>query len=176
MKYAGEPEFVNIEGTSLGRAVNTPYQVIRHNNFYYLCDDGAWYLASAPTGPWVVATELPEAIYHIPPTDPAYNVTFVRLSKFDDSSGEIAYSFTDGYRGNYSNGAAVVYGTGWHHPGSVYYRGGYPVYGRYRPSYGHGAWYRPAYGRYGYRGYYDPYGGYPRSTSVTLNTNVPEKD
>jgi hypothetical protein len=173
VKYAGEPEFVNIQGTPLGRAVNTPHQVIRHNNFYYLCEDGAWYLASAPTGPWVVATELPEAIYDIPPTDPAYNVTFVRLNKFDDSSGEVAYSFTGGYGRNYINGAAVVHGTGYYHRGSVYYRGGYPVYGRYPPSYGYGAWYRPAYGRYGYRGYYDPY---PRSTSVTLNTNVPEKD
>jgi hypothetical protein len=176
VEYAGEPEFVPIKGTSLRRAANTPYQVILHNNFYYLCDEGAWFLSSAPEGPWSVATQLPAAIYDIPPTDPAYNVTFVKLKEFDDRSGEVAYSYTSGYRGTYSTGAVVVFGTGWSYPGSVYYRGGFPVYGYYPPSYGYGAWYHPAWGRYGYRGGFDPYWGYPRSTSVTITEPVGEKD
>lgn len=176
VEYAGAPEFVGIDGTALRRAVNTPYQVIQHNNFYYLCDDGAWFMSVAPSGPWSVATELPQAIYTIPPTDPAYNVTFVRLKEFDKSSGQVAYSFTSGYGSNYSTGTSVVYGTGWNYRGSIYYRGAYPVYGSYPPSYGYGAWYHPAYGRYGYRGYHDPYWGYPRSTSVTISKDIPEKD
>jgi len=90
--YAGEPSFVEIQGTPLRRAENTPFQVILHNNFYYLCHDGAWYKSTSPPGPWQVATELPEAIYDIPATDPAYNVTFVRLDSFDDSSDQVAYS------------------------------------------------------------------------------------
>jgi len=176
VEYAGTPEFVPIKGTPLRRAANTPYQVIQHNNFYYLCDDGAWFMSTAPEGPWSVATQLPAAIYDIPPSDPAYNVTFVKLKEFDKKSGKVAYSYTNGYRGTYSTGATVVFGTGWSYPGSVYYRGGYPVYGYYPPSYGYGAWYHPAWGRYGYRGWYDPYWGYPRSTSITISEPVGEKD
>ena len=102
--YAGEPSFVEIQGTDLRRAENTPFQVIMHNNFYYLCHDGAWYSSTRAQGPWKFATEVPEAIYTIPPTDPAYNVTFVRLDSFDDSSNKVAYSHTMGYRRTYSTG------------------------------------------------------------------------
>ncbi len=131
--YLGEPEFVAIEATGLFRAENTPYQVIKHNNYYYLCHEGAWYSATDPLGPWRVAREIPEAIYTIPPTDPAYNVTFVRVDSFDDSSGEVAYSSTSGYYNRYYTGATVVYGTGWYYPGyynhSAAYgrRGLYPI-------------------------------------------------
>ena len=118
--YAGDPSFVPIEGTNLQRGENTPFQVIRHNNFYYLCHDGAWFSSSRPQGPWQVASELPEAIYTIPPTDPAYNVTFVRLEKFDDSSKKAAYSQTSGYHRVYSNGYSTVYGTGWYYPGHIH--------------------------------------------------------
>jgi hypothetical protein len=137
--WFGEPRFVAIEGTALQRAENTPYQVIRHNNFYYLCHEGAWYRSSSPQGPWKTAREVPEAMYSIPATDPAYNVTFVRLESFDDRSGEVAYGSTGGYYGSYSTGSTVVYGTGWYHPGfynrSVYWR--YP----YAYGYSHSATY-----------------------------------
>ena len=137
--WFGEPRFVAIEGTALQRAENTPYQVIRHNNFYYLCHEGAWYRSSSPQGPWTTAREVPEAIYGIPATDPAYNVTFVRLESFDDRNGQVAYSSTGGYYGSFSTGATVVYGTGWYYPGfynrSVYWR--YP----YAYGYSHSATY-----------------------------------
>lgn len=157
--YAGEPSFVAIEGTNLRRAENTPFQVIQHNNFYYLCYEGAWYASSDPRGPWRVATEVPEAIYDIPPTDPAYNVTFVRLESFDDSSKEVAYKATSGYYSRYYNGSTMVYGTGWYYPG--YYNRS--VYWRYPHTYG--------YGRY-WGGYY-PYG---YSHSETYRVNTEEKD
>ena len=170
--YAGEPSFVEIQGTVLRRAENTPYQVIMHNNFYYLCHDGAWYSSTRAQGPWKFATEVPEAIYTIPPTDPAYNVTFVRLDTFDDSSNKVAYSYTMGYRRTYSTGYSMVYGTGWHHPGVVLQSAhGYPSYWRYPYSYGYGARYHPSYGGYGYRGYYGynhPY-GYSHSASYRID-------
>jgi hypothetical protein len=176
--YAGEPSFVAIEGTTLRRAVNTPYQVIQHNNFYYLCFEGAWYLSTQAAGPWTVATELPEAIYTIPATDPAYNVTFVKLKSFDDSSNEVAYTSTQGYTGSYYNGSTMVYGTGWYYPGYIHHYGsGYPGYWRYPYSYGWGARYYPRYGRYGFHGYYDPfmpYGGY--SSSYTFSKPNHDKD
>jgi len=139
--WVGEPRFVQIEGTVLRRGENTPYQVLLHNNFYYLCHEGAWYSASGPEGPWKAAREVPEAIYTIPPNDPAYNVTYVRLESFDDSTGRAAYTRTGGYYNRYWNGSTVVYGTGWYHPGyynrSAYWR--YPhAYGHWGPYWGYG--------------------------------------
>ena len=142
--WFGAPSFVPIEGTDLQRAENTPFQVIQHNNYYYLCHQGAWYAAIEPTGPWRAAREIPEAIYGIPPTDPAFNITFVRLDAFDDSSGRAAYVNTSGYYNRYYNGMNMVYGTGWYHAG--YHAGA--VYWRYPYSYGYyGAWgsYQPYY-------------------------------
>lgn len=156
--WFGEPRFVPIEATALRRGQNTPYQVIAHNNFYYLCLEGAWYAASSPLGPWQAARELPEAIYTIPPTDPAYNVTFVRLAAFDDSTGRAAYEATGGYYNRYWTGSTVVYGTGWYYPGYYDRRG----YWRYPWAY---------WGPYGYPG-----GPYGHSGSQTLKIGGRETD
>jgi hypothetical protein len=160
--YLGDPSFVEIEGTGLRRAENSPFQVIKHNNFYYLCHEGVWYSSSEPTGPWRGATEIPEAIYTIPPTDPAYNVTFVRVESFDDSSDEVAYASTSGYYSRYYSGSTMVYGTGWYYPG---YHNRH-AYWRYPHTYGYG---------YGYRGR-APYSAYGYSHSATYRVNAPEKD
>ena len=145
--WLGEPSFVPIESTTLQRGENTPFQVIRHNNFYYLCHEGAWYSSTGAQGPWRAAREVPQEIYSIPATDPAFNVTFVRLDAFDDDSGRAAYVSTSGYYSRYYNGSTMVYGTGWYHPG--YYRGS--AYWRYPYTYGHygpwGAWYPYGYHR-----------------------------
>jgi hypothetical protein len=145
--WLGAPSFVPIEGTGLRRAENTPFQVIQHNNFYYLCHEGAWYSASRAEGPWRAAREIPDAIYDIPATDPTFNVTFVRLDSFDDDSGRAAYVSTSGYYNRYYNGMTLVYGTGWYYPG--YY--GRSAYWRYPHTYGYyGPWgaYRPYYYHY----------------------------
>jgi len=183
--YAGDPSFVEIQGTTLRRAENTPFQVIRHNNFYYLCHEGAWYKSTRAPGPWLLATEVPEEIYNIPSSDPAFNVTFVRLDSFDDSSKQVAYSQTSGYHRVYSNGYSLVYGTGWHYAGHIHNNPyGYNSYWRYPYSYGYGAWYNPVHGRYGYRGGYgygyrggygySPYYNYHHS--ATYEVNKPDKD
>ena len=52
--YAGAPQFVDIEGTSLKRAVNTQSQVIQVGNSYYLCWNGVWFFGAVPKGPWQV--------------------------------------------------------------------------------------------------------------------------
>jgi hypothetical protein len=175
--YAGEPSFVEIQGTVLRRAENTPFQVIMHNNFFYLCHEGAWYSSTRAQGPWKFATEVPEAIYTIPPTDPAYNVTFVRLDSFDDSSNKVAYSHTMGYRRTYWTGTSLVYGTGWHHPGLVLESAhGYPSYWRYPYSYGYGARYNPMYGAYGYRGFYGYNHPYGYNYSATFRVDKQETD
>jgi hypothetical protein len=156
--WFGEPRFVPIEGTGMSRGENTPYQLIAHNNFFYLCHEGAWYRSGSSTGPWAPAREVPEAIYTIPATDPAYNVTFVRVGAFDDSTGRMAYESSGGYYGRYYTGTSVVYGTGWYHPG--YYS-------------------RSAYWRYPYAyGYWGPYGpyGYGHSHTETYRVNTRETD
>jgi hypothetical protein len=151
--WFGEPSFVAIDGTALQRGENTPYQVIRHNNFYYLCHEGAWFSSTEPRGRWRAAREIPEEIYSIPATDPAFNVTFVRLEAFDDSSERMAYVATSGYYSRYYNGSTMVYGTGWYYPG---YRRDY-AYWRYPQTYGY----------HGPRGGYYPY-NYSRSETYDV--------
>lgn len=169
--YIGEPEFTPIETTRLQRAVNTPFQVLQHNNFYYLCHEGAWYASEQPVGPWRATSEVPEEIYRIPATDPAYNVTFVRAEAFDDSSDRVAYYSTSGYYGTYYNGSSLVYGTGWYSPGfhhpSAYWH--YP-WSAHHPGWG-SPWYPYAY----------PYGAYPYGYpsyhhSETYDVTKREKD
>ena len=48
-------------------------------NAYYAVTAGVWFTAPQLTGPWTVATSVPEAIYTIPPSSPLYYVTYVRI-------------------------------------------------------------------------------------------------
>ena len=161
VSYAGEPQFVDIDGTGLKRAVNTPYQIIQFNGYYYLCYKAVWYFAIKAEGPWSVATNIPPEIYKIPASDPAHNVTYVFVEADDDNEEHVHYHYTSGYTGTYAVNMAIVFGTGWYYnPWSYYYPWGYPAYGYYPHTYGYGAWYNPATGRYGERAVgYGPYGG-----------------
>lgn len=155
--WFGEPSFVVIEGTDLQRGENTPFQVIRHNNYFYLCHEAAWFSSTGPQGPWRAAREIPQEIYSIPATDPAFNVTFVRADTFDDETGRMAYVSTSGYYNRYYNGSTMVYGTGWYYPG--YYRG--YAYWRYPYTYG----------------YYGPWSGwYPYATSYSETFDVTRRE
>jgi hypothetical protein len=120
--YDGEPKFEPIEGTELSYAVNTATSVIQVGSAYYACEQGVWYLAAAPSGPWTVATKIPDEISEIPPSSPVYNVTHVHIY---ESTPEVVYvGYTPGYTGSYVSHSCVVYGTGWlYRPwwGSYYY-------------------------------------------------------
>lgn len=188
VSWVGEPRFEVIENTRLERGLNTPFQVIKHNNFYYLCYDGAWYFSGSPTGAWKAALDIPEEIYRIPATDPAYNVTFVRLdSEQGETQDYVNYSFTGGYKGSFSTRVGVVYGTGWHYPSNVYWDSANgPAYWNYGMTYGYNTGYHPIgayyghraghYGRWGngpYGGWrgYGPYGGWGYgSTTITIDS------
>ncbi|MFV1998550.1 MAG: hypothetical protein ACC641_11135, partial [Acidiferrobacterales bacterium] len=162
VSWVGEPRFVDIETTQLQRGLNTPYQVIRHNNFYYLSYEGAWYFSASAEGPWQVALQIPDEIYRIPATDPAYNVTFVRLDKDPDPADDyVNYSYSSGYTGSFSTTVTVVHGTGWHYPSSVFWDSRHmPVYWNHMPTYGYNMGYNSVYASYGGRyGYYRPWGG-----------------
>lgn len=159
--YDGEPRFVPIENTNMKRAANTQYQVIQVKDRYYLCHNAVWFTSTSATGPWEVATSVPDVIYTIPASDPAHNTTYVYVDQDPQPSTHITYAYTSGYYGYYPYGSTVVYGSGWYYPPYYYYNPyGYPAYWYYPPSYGYGSYYNPTTGRYGERAVaYGPYGG-----------------
>lgn len=109
-KYDGEPQFKPITGTALSYAINAPLPVIQVATNYYALENGVWFNANCATGPWAVASELPEEIYTIPPDSPVYYATFVHIYEATDDEVEVGY--TPGYQGAYEDDGTVVYGTG----------------------------------------------------------------
>ena len=187
VSWVGEPRFEAIENTQLQRGLNTPYQVIKHNNFYYLCYEGAWYFSETPAGAWKVAMQVPAEIYRIPASDPAYNVTFVKLdSSQPEKKDYVNYHYSSGYKGSFSTRVSVVYGTGWYYPSSVYWDSANgPAYWNHGRTYGYNIGYHPVgayyghrggyYGRWGYGPYrgwggYGPYGGWGYSQTMTIES------
>src|SRR5580704_9793763 len=163
VQYDGQPQFKPIETTPLSYATNTQDKVIKFGDIYYLCFQAVWFMSTAPTGPWKVASSVPKEIYTIPPSSPVYNVTYV--TQVQKSPETVECDHTAGYLGMFLVGAAVgltiAYGTGYHYPPYFYYPPyGYPIYRPYPVTYGVGAAYNPYTGAYGVaRGAYGPYGG-----------------
>ncbi|BCH31055.1 hypothetical protein MesoLjLc_29850 [Mesorhizobium sp. L-8-10] len=158
--YSGDPKFEPIEGTSLQYAVNTNEEVIQVGNKYYVLKDGVWFVGDSPTGPFAVATSVPDEIYKIPPSSPVYNATYVRIYDTDDDA--VWFGYTAGYLGAYLAWDALVYGTGWvyHDYWDYGWAGGYWPYYPRPVTYGVGAFYNPARGTFGRYGYaYGPYRG-----------------
>jgi hypothetical protein len=152
--YAGEPQFEAIPQTTVARAVNTDRDIIKVGELYYMCAEGVWFKSSTANGPWEVADSVPGAIYEIPISSPAHDVTYVTIEDSDDEWVEFAAAAA--YTGMMVGWGCMMWGSGWYYPPS-FYGGGY--YGHY-PSYGYGAAYNPwtgAYTRGG--GVYGPYGG-----------------
>jgi hypothetical protein len=161
VEYAGEPQFASIPGTDLSYAVNADADVIRLADQYYLCLNAVWFVSSTPKGPWKIMTDVPESIYSIPPSSPAYHVTYVKVEK--SSQNEVVCSYTAGYSGAYiagvATGMALVWGTGYYYPPYVY-PGPVPIYRPYYATYGVSAVYYPNAGTYAIGGYaYGPYAG-----------------
>ncbi len=189
VEYDGAPEFAPVEDIEVEYAQNTSAAVFKYGSEYYACDDGVWYVAKSPTGDWRVATEVPDAIYEIPASNPHHNVTYVKVY---DVTPEVVYvGYTPGYYGSYFYGGSVVYGSGyyynpWYGP---YYYPRYPTWGfhvTYNPWYGWGfgvSWTNGPFrftftnpggwwGVGGYRPYPRPvaYGGYNKN-SINANIN-----
>ena len=188
--YDGAPDFAPIEEISVEYAQNTAAAVFRHGNLYYACDDGVWYVGNSATGPWTVATEIPDAIYKIPASNPHHNVTYVKV--YDVTPQVVYVGYTPSYYGSYYYHGAIVYGTGWYYRPwyGPYYYPRYPTWGfhvTYNPWYGwgvgvswtngpfrftfssHGGWW----GVGGYRPYPRPvvYGGY-RKTNINIDNSI----
>ena len=155
--YDGAPQFAPIDGTALSYAVNTGNDVIRVGDGYYLCEKGVWFTSASPSGPWAVATAVPDQIYAIPPTSPVYNVTYVRVYQVTDDA--VVDGYTDGYLGEYVADGVVTWGTGYYYPPYVAV-GAVPYYYPRPYTYGCDAFYNPLNGTFHRAGYgYGPYGG-----------------
>jgi hypothetical protein len=136
---------------------------------FFAVSAGAWFTAPTVTGPWVLATSVPDVIYTIPTSSPLHYVTYVRV--YGATPQVIYVGYTPGYMGTVVDPyGTVVYGTGyaytpwvgsvWYPPPYTYGMGAVPVY---NPALGFtfgfavglatAAWVTPYYGA----AYYDPY-------------------
>jgi hypothetical protein len=142
--YDGPPEFDPIAGTGLRYAVNADAEVIFADGRYYACDQGVWYVADNPDGPWRVSETRPIGVEDIPPSCPVYDVRYVYI--YDVTPGYIYMGYLPGYLGCYPYYGTVVYGTGYHYRGWRGRRHYYP-----RPcTWGFQPRYNPWLGRWGF--------------------------
>jgi hypothetical protein len=187
--YSGDPKFEPIKGTSMQYATNTADKVIELEGTYYLCLQGVWFMAPAPTGPWSTCMSVPTEIYTIPSSSPVYNVTYVTQTANPD--GTVTSNYTAGYLGSFILGAATgailaegsgywwppyCYG-GYYYPYPATYCGAYYGYGYHYGTpyydYNTGAygWHGSAYGPNGSASWgagYNPYTGtYARGGTVS---------
>ncbi|MBN1414910.1 MAG: hypothetical protein JW973_07405 [Bacteroidales bacterium] len=138
--YDGNPKFINIPGTRVAYAENSPNTVLLINSRYYVCENGVWFESDRALGPWEVCVHVPGEVQDIPPSAPVHHVRYVYV--YDYTPDIVYVGYTPGYTGCYIYGPTVVYGTGFHYH-SWYHRHYYA-----RP------W------TYGYHMYYDPYNGW----------------
>lgn len=112
--YDGDPEFEPVEGAeTLQYARNTGATVLNDDRVYYLLEDGVWYVASSPHGPWVVSDHRPGELETVAPNSPVYHTKYVYVY---DATPEVVYvGYTPGYLGSYVYSNTIVYGTGWHY-------------------------------------------------------------
>jgi hypothetical protein len=157
--FQGDPKFTPIEATSVERAVNTDKDVFKVGDLYYMCHQGVWFVGNSSSGPWEVATSVPEQIYQIPVSSPAHHVTYVTVEEDDDDEW-VTFAAAAGYTGMMIGWGCAVWGSGWYYPPYYGYGGFYPYYYPYFPTYGYSAWYNPWSGAYGRSAaVYGPYGG-----------------
>ena len=138
VEYAGAPKFEKIPATDLEYAVNTGKSVFKEGAKYYVVDQGVWYEADSPDGPWQASVTAPKQVDQIPPSNPNYNAKYVKV--YDSTDDTVTVGYTPGYTGSYVDNGTVVYGTGYSYQG-----------------YSSPEAYIPAPATYGYAATYDPY-------------------
>jgi len=121
VNYNGDPQFAPLQGTDMQYATNTGSNVIEDHGVYYTVDNGVWFQAPGPNGPWTVATERPDEVDRIPPTSPLYNTKYVYI--YDVTPDYVYMGYTPGYLNTYIYGPTVVYGTGFYY--NPWYNGFY---------------------------------------------------
>lgn len=173
VEYDGQPNFSTIPNTTVQYATNSQQQVFFVDGGYYWCNQGTWLISSAATGPWTFCAVVPPAMYSIPSTHPAHNVTYVTVR--DVTRDTVVYAQTAGYSAEYvSTTGVLMFGPGilvgaliadnWdedQHPSYPPYPVPYSYGCGARYSYSYGGYYRAAhacgpYGGVGAGAYYNP--------------------
>ena len=148
VEYAGEPKFEKIPGTDLEYAVNTGKSVFKAGAKYYALDQGVWYEADSPHGPWKVSVTPPmKEVEKIPASNPHYNARYVKV--YDSTDDTVTTGYTPGYTGSYVDNGTVVYGTGYDYP--AYSTADTYIPPPAPPSYGYSAAYDPDTSSWGYQ-------------------------
>ena len=167
VSYRGEPEWKPIAGTSLSYAANSPFDVLKVGDLYYLCYQAVWFVSKSPQGPWEAADKVPGEIYDIPPSAPVYHTTYVYV--YDTDPDWVTYGYLPGYYGSYYAWGVMAFGTGWYYAPYVYGWDYWP----YAYTYGAGTWYNPNTGTYGRSAVaYGPYGGIGRGAAYNPTTGT----
>jgi len=120
--YDGAPQFQYIEGTDMTYALNTCATVVGWRGKFYAVDDGVWFTAGSPVGPWTVSTVRPDEMDLVPPDCPIYNARYVDV--YQVSNDYVYDGYTPGYLNSYIDNCTVVYGTGFYYRpwwGDFYY-------------------------------------------------------
>jgi hypothetical protein len=60
--YSGAPRFVPIAETSISYGTNTPQEVIKIGDVFYLYMQDVWLTSANAEGPWMAAQHVPEAV------------------------------------------------------------------------------------------------------------------
>lgn len=172
--YEGEPQFSEIPGSQgVQFALNSNFDVFLVNGKYYCCQQGVWFVAASPKGPWAVCDEVADEIYGIPEEHPKHNVTYVNVT--NSTPETVTTSYTSGYTGSYIVRGAVWFGLGYWLAKERYDDNYWYWHRRYhcRPSwYGWGCratWYNGRYWR-GSSRWYGPYGGAGRNAIYNPRT------
>ena len=169
VKWDGDPKFEKIKDTEVSVAKNSDKTVLLISGKYYCVDDGIWFVADKPDGPWAVSDVRPDEVDKIPPESEAYNVKYVYIY---ESTPEVVYvGYLPGYTWSFAYHGCVVYGTGYYyHPWYHHYYYPRPVtwgFGvHWNPYTGWGFSFGISYGWVGwsfhpYRGWWGPRGFYP---------------
>lgn len=112
ISYDGAPVFQEVTGTTLKYAVNTMGSVLQtKEGTCFAVDQGIWFVADNPLGPWQVADHYPDEVKRIPPGCPVFNLKFVHIYDYDEEHVFVGY--TGGYLGAFLYHGIVVYGTGY---------------------------------------------------------------
>lgn len=168
--YAGAPQFAPIADTSLQYATNTSFRVIQAGNVFYACYQGAWFTASVATGPWTLAASVPDVVYTIPPSNPLYPCTYVRV--YAATPEAVTFGYTAGYAMGFVSAGVLVYGTGYYYPPYLY-PAPIPIYYPRPYSYAGATYYNPATGAWAHGGaIYGPYAGARGGTAYNPSTGA----
>ena len=147
VSFDGQPKFKQVPNTKVSYAENSDKQVMKIGQAFYAVDNGIWFVADYPEGPYIVSDTRPEEVDELPADSPVYNTKYVYI--YDATPTTVYVGYTPGYTHAYVYNGVVVYGTGYYYPywyGSVYYP-------------------RPV--TYGYNVHYNPYTGWGFSVGIS---------